>query len=264
MGVGGDPGDAAQRPLAGRTVVVTRAEHQASRLSDLLREQGADVLPVPVIAVAEPSDGGASLRAALERLAEVDWLVVTSRNGVARVDAASRAVGADLAAARLAAVGPGTRDALRELDLEVALVPDRFVAEGLLAAFPQPPDDRPGRVLLAQADGARPVLGEGLAAAGWDVEVVEAYRTIHPPIADDLVARAARADAITFTSASTVRGFVAAAGVDALPSVVVTIGPVTSAEAARLGVVVTVEADPHSIPGLVDAVAAALVDRPRT
>jgi uroporphyrinogen-III synthase len=248
-------------PLSGRTVVVTRAEHQASSLTDRLTALGADVLAVPVIAVAEPSDGGAGLRDALARLEQVDWLVVTSANGVERVVDATSVVGADLASVSLAAVGPGTRDALNERGLDVALVPERFVAEGLLEVFPAPPGHRPGRVLLAQADGARPVLREGLAATGWQVDVVEAYRTVHPPVSADLVARAAAADAVTFTSASTVRGFVAAAGVDVLPPVVVTIGPVTSAEAARLEVPVTAEADPHTIPGLAAAVVDALAAR---
>ena len=245
-------------PLSGRTVVVTRAEHQASALTDQLVALGAEVLAVPVIAVAEPVDGGAALREAVGRLEGGDWLVVTSANGVERVVEAAHAVGADLSSVSLAAVGPGTRDAFHGHGLDVALVPDRFVAEGLLAAFPSPPDHGPRRVVLAQADGARPVLREGLVGAGWEVEAVDAYRTVHPPVPADLVARASGADAITFTSASTVRGFVAAAGLGALPPVVVTIGRVTSEQARASGVEVTREADPHSIPGLVAAVVSSL------
>jgi uroporphyrinogen-III synthase len=133
-------------------------------------------------------------------------------------------------------------------------VPQRFVAEGLLEAFPSPPPGG-GRVLLAQAADARPVLGDGLREAGWTVDVVEAYRTVHPLVPTDRLAAAADADAITFTSASTVEGWLAAAGPGALPRVVVTIGPVTSAAAIAHGVAVDVEAPVHTIDGLVDAVA---------
>lgn len=242
--------------------MVTRSEHQASGIADRLVAAGATVVAVPVIAIEEPADGGEALRGALAAHDEVDWVVVTSVNGAERAVAAAAAVGADLSTVSLAAVGPGTRDALAAHGLDVDVVPDRFVAEGLLAAFPAPPIDRTGRVLLAQAEGARPVLREGLAAAGWDVRVVTAYRTVHPPVSAELVARAAAADAVTFTSASTVRGFVAAAGLDAVPPVVATIGPITSAEAVGLGVTVTVEAPVHTVAGLVDALISHLGRQP--
>ena len=128
---------------------------------------------MPLIEIAEPLDGGAALRRALARLDAFDWLVVTSANGAARV-AAGGAAHPDV---RLAAVGPATAAALadgagRPVDL-VAAVPQ---AEGLLAEFPP----APARVLLAQADRARRVLADGLAAAGHEVEAVAAYRTVGP------------------------------------------------------------------------------------
>ena len=247
-----EPDHRTERPLAGRTIVVTRATAQSSSLVEALRAHGAEVVPVPVIAVADPADGGEALSAAVADLDRYDWVVVTSANGAERAVAAAAAAGTDLSTVRLAAIGPGSRDALAAHGLDVDVVPDRFVAEGLLDAFAGQVDGG-RRVLLAQAEGARPVLREGLAAAGWDVDAVVAYRTVHPPLAPDLVARAAAADAVTFTSASTVRGFVAAAGLDAIPPVVATIGPITSAEAARLGVTVTVEAPVHTVAGVVDA-----------
>lgn len=243
--------------LAGRTVVVTRATAQASTLVEALEARGARVVAVPVIAIAEPSDGGASLAAALADVARYDWLVVTSANGAERVAARLVAGAVDRAATRIAAIGPGTVDALARRGVVADLVPDRFVAEGLLEAFPPPPAQG-GRVLLAQATAARPVLRDGLEAAGWHVDAVEAYRTVHPVIDAELLERARRADAVTFTSASTVQGFVAAAGPDAVPPVVASIGPITSAAARALGLLVTVEADPHTIPGLVDALERAL------
>jgi uroporphyrinogen-III synthase len=150
----------------------------------------------------------------------------------------------------VAAVGPGTAAALRDRHLVADLVPERAVAESLVDAFPE----GPGRVLLPQAAAARPVLATGLASKGWDVDVVEAYRTV--PVAAPPAAReaAARADAITFTSASTVSGFLDAVGPGGLPPVVVSIGPITSARARESGVAVHAEASPHTVEGLVDEV----------
>lgn len=250
---------AATGPLAGRTVVVTRATAQASTLVDALTGLGAEVVAVPVIAVEDPLDGGAALREAVAGLGAADWLVVTSTNGADRVAAALAATGrTSPAPASVAAIGPGTADALAAAGIEVTLVPERFVAEGLLAVFPPPPADGGGRVVLAQAAAARPVLRDGLRAAGWRVEAVEAYRTVHPAPAPDVLDRARAADAITFTSASTVHGYVAAAGADAVPPVVASIGPITSEAARSVGLRVAVEADPHTIPGLVAALAAHL------
>lgn len=248
-------------PLAGVRVVVTRASEQASSLASRLTGHGAAVIEVPTIAIVDASDGGRGLREALARIVEFDWLVITSPNGARRVAAAL--VDTDQVAmpprVKLAAVGPGTAATLDELGIEADLVPERFVAEGLLEAFPAPPPGG-GRVLLAQAAGARSVLAEGLDAEGWSVERAEAYRTDHPPVPADLLARVAAADVITFTSASTVRGWVAAAGVEATPPTVVSIGPVTTAAALELGIAVTAEADPHTIDGLISSIIGA-VDR---
>jgi uroporphyrinogen-III synthase/uroporphyrinogen III methyltransferase/synthase len=102
------------------------------------------------------------------------------------------------------------------------------------------------------------VLADGLRAAGWDVDAVVAYRTITADAAPVLVERARQADAITFTSGSTVTGYVAAAGAGAVPPVVVCIGPVTAAAAATAGIAVTAVAAEHTIAGLVAALEAAL------
>lgn len=243
------------RPLFGRRIVVTRATGQASELSGRLRSLGAEVVELPTIRIEDPADGGAALRASVARVRDFDWVVLTSPNGARRFCAELRD-GRDLAGVRLAAVGPGTGSALAEHGLVADLVPRRFVAEGLLEEFPGPPGDRPGRVLLARAAVAREVLPEGLRERGWDVEVVEAYRTL-PADLDDTARRAlAGAEAITFTSASTVENFLAAAGSDAAPPTVAAIGPITAAAARRAGLEVTLEADPHSIDGLVDALTA--------
>ncbi|MDQ3147169.1 MAG: uroporphyrinogen-III synthase, partial [Actinomycetota bacterium] len=107
--------------------------------------------------------------------------------------------------------------------------------------------------LLPQAAGARPALGEGLRAAGWEVQVAEAYRTAPVLPSPDALAAARAADAITFTSSSTVEHFVAAGGLDAVPSVVACIGPATAATARALGLTVDIEAAEHTVDGLVAA-----------
>jgi uroporphyrinogen III methyltransferase/synthase len=242
-----------RRPLFGRSVVVTRSRTQASALAAQLADLGADVVELPTIDIADPSDGGAALRDAVAKVAAFDWVVFTSTNAVERFCAHLRDA-RGLGAARVAAVGRATADALAKRNVAADLVPERFVAEALVDAFPE----GYGRVLLPQAADARPVLAEGLRAKGWTVDVVEAYRTVTASPPEATLRAAADADAITFTSSSTVTGFLDIAGLDAVPPVVASIGPITSRTASELGIEVTVEADPSTIEGLVDAVVRAL------
>jgi uroporphyrinogen-III synthase len=241
--------------LAGRRVVVTRASGQVGRLSELLVAEGAEVIEVPTITVVDPADGGETLRTAMRDL--WDWVVVTSPNGAERAVAAAGGRAA-AHAVRWAVVGPGTADALGAHGIRPALVPDRFVAEGLLDAFPRPPADGRGRVLVAQAENARPVLVDGLRAAGWEVSAVVAYRTVPVTPPPEQLAAAASADAVLFTSGSTVDAFVRAVGTAGLPPSVVVIGPVTAEAARRHGLAVAAVASPHSLEGLVAATMEAL------
>jgi uroporphyrinogen III methyltransferase/synthase len=262
-------------PLFGRTVVVTRARHQASALSARLAELGARPVEIPVIELTEPADGGAALRSAATRLAEgaFEWLLLTSANGVDRLFAHlpdSRAV-----RARVAAIGPGTAEALARYRVVPDLVPERYVAEGLLDVFPPVPPtravvaavaaaDTPGparpagaaRILLARAEEARDVLPDGLRQAGWDVEVVPAYRTVLGSVSDEDRRRAAAADAVCFTASSTVRNFLARQV--PVPPTVVCIGPVTAATATEAGLRVDAVAGRHDLDGLVEALVEAL------
>jgi uroporphyrinogen III methyltransferase/synthase len=238
-----------RRPLFGTSVVVTRAREQASELSARLVALGAAVVELPAIRCV-PNDF------TLPDLARFDWLVFTSANGIdAFFDRGLVPLGRDaraLAGLSLAAIGPGTAAALARRGLRPDFVPERFVAESLLDAFPA----GSGRVLLARAEVARDVLPEGLAAKGYDVEVLAVYRTEPVPADPELLERVRRGvDAITFTSSSTVDNFCDALGplpADVSPRVI-SIGPVTSASARAHGLSVDAEADPHTIDGLVDA-----------
>jgi uroporphyrinogen III methyltransferase/synthase len=240
-----------RRPLFGKRIVVTRAREQASSLSDRLAAFGAITIEVPTIVVSDPDDGGAALRAALGRAGDYDWLVVTSANGAARVLAQLHDA-RDLGGVRVAAIGPGTALALAAGNIRADLVPARYVAEALLEEFPRAANG--GRVLLARAAVARDVLPDGLRALGWDVDVVDAYRTVAAMPSRAQLDAVAGADIITFTSSSTVERFLELAGPSRVPPIVACIGPVTAATARARGVDVQIEATVHTIDGLVDAI----------
>jgi len=244
------------RPLFGKSVIVTRPRHQSSVLADRLRDEGANALIVPTIEIVDSLDEGAALSAAVEQLPSYDWVVLTSANGAQRFCERLRD-GRDLAGVKLAAIGPGTADVLADYNLVADLVPERFIAESLLEAFPLPLENDQRRVLLARAAVARDVLPDGLRELGWRVDVVDAYRTIPVEPTDAQRERIIGADIVTFTSSSTVENWVAAFGIDTLPNVVACIGPITADTARRAGLRVDVIADVHTIDGLVDA----LIDR---
>jgi uroporphyrinogen III methyltransferase/synthase len=235
-------------PLFRRSVVVTRAREQASELRSRLELLGAEVVELPAITI-EP------VEFTLPALDAYAWVVFTSANGVdAFWERGLQVSGLDsraLATVQIAAIGPGTADALARRGVRPDLVPERFVAESLLDAFPS----GSGRVLLARAEVARDVLPEGLATKGYEVDVLAVYRTVaatpDPATLERVLAGAV--DAITFTSSSTVTNFCAAAGVPASQPLVVSIGPVTSATARERGLRVDAEADPHTIDGLIEA-----------
>ena len=246
-------------PLAGRTVVVTRATDQAGSLACALRDRGATVVELPVIALVDSADEGAALIAAADRAVDggYDWIVVTSPNGAYRVVDALR--GRPFPG-RIAVVGAKTAEPFLNIGYAVDLVPAKALAEQLLAEFPAPTNGVAGsRVLLARAEMARDVLPDGLRAAGWAVDVVVAYRNVAPDVDPEVLVAASMADLVTFTSESTVHRyhglFAGPAGSSVAPVDAACIGPITAAAARSAGHRV-VEADAHSVAGLVDAIEA--------
>jgi len=244
-----------KRPLSGKTIVVTRSAQAGPRLAGLLRDVGARAIEVPTIALAPPTDRGDALATSVAKLRAggYAWAVFTSPNAVQRVfelvpDTRS------LGAVKVAAVGPATAEALSAYRVVADLVPSDYVAEGLLAAFPLPPPP-PALVFLPQAADARDELRRGLADAGWEVDAVEAYRTIPCNIERELLEAAGRADAICFASSSAVDSYVDQAGAagTTVPPVVACIGPVTAATARRRRLHVSAEASEHTLDGLVAA-----------
>ncbi len=235
-------------PLAGRTIAVTRARAQASPLAARLRALGATVVEAPVIRI-EP------IAATLPDLAGFDLLCVTSPNGARRLLECCRDA-RDLRGPAIAAIGPGTADTLRAGGIEADLIPPRAVAESLVEALAERPVRR---ALIARAEQARELLPDALRARGAEVEILPLYRTVAEPLDDDARAAALGADYVTFTSASAVRFFVAAAGPGGWGSDqrIVSIGPITSAELREHGLEPRIEASKHTPDGLVAALVAA-------
>jgi len=243
--------DAAGLLLDGRTVVVTRPEHQVADFSRLLAARGAQPIEVPMTRLVDAGDGGAALTDAVARLDDYDWVILTSPNGAERFVQALES-GNRIEGVQIAAVGPATAAVLTRARIPVGLVPERFVAEGLLDVFPGAPSGG-GAVLLPRAADARAALPEGLRARGWRVDDVAAYRNVAlSPTSRDLAAIAA-ADVITFTASSAVQSFVEQVGLSGLPPTVACIGPATTATALELGMSVAVEAETHTLEGLVAA-----------
>jgi len=249
------------RPLlAGRSVVVTRTRAQASSLVDRLAALGADVIELPVIAIADPVDGGSELAAAARRVADgaYGWVVVSSVNAVARFVDALEALD-EIPPVRWAAVGPATASALAERGQPAAVVPTDARAEALVETFPMAtPTSLP--VLFPRAETVRGTLAAGLRDKGWTVDEVVAYRTVGGTPPEDAMAKARGALAIAFSSSSTVARTVELLGTAGVPPVIVTIGPVTSVTVRQAGLTVSREATSHDVGGLVEAVVAAIAD----
>lgn len=251
------------RPLAGRLVVVTRPRRQAPDLAEPLVALGARVLVAPAVSILPPTDP-TPLEGALSEIQRYDWIVFTSANGVEevarRLEAAGRGPEA-LAAARVAAVGPGTRSALEGRGVSVELVPAVFRVEALVEALVEFESPRGKRFLLPRAEVANRILPKRLREEGGEVTEVVAYRTV-PDGEGAAAAREAlrrrEVSYVTFTSASTARGFVGAVGAHGIregqpPARIATIGPETSAAVREEGLVVDVEAEDHTVAGLVRA-----------
>lgn len=255
-----------RRPLLGRRVVVTRSRAQAGVLSDRLRALGAEVLELPTITIrALPEDAaGAAL---LDGIADRDLLVVTSANGVDALFARLEARGLDARAlsprTTVVAIGPATAERLRAHGVRADLVPQRYVAEGILDALDGTSLDG-ASVLVARARGSRAALVDGLRARGAHVHELLLYEAVALPAERDDLDAALAADAITFTASSTVTAFMGLlddtrrARVTEGGPAVISIGPITSATVAEAGLAVAAEAGEHTIPGVVDAVVSTL------
>jgi siroheme synthase/uroporphyrinogen-III synthase len=245
-------------PLGGRSVAVTRARAQASGLAQRLRKLGAHVVQAPVIRT-RPL-GGPPLDPT-----PYDLICLTSPTGVDCLFERIAAAGLDtraLARTHVAAIGPSTARALAAHGIAADIVPERFVAESLVEALAELPIRR---ALVARASEARDVLPNALSARGVEVSVLALYETIAEPLSPWSLTAAREADYITFTSSSTVRFFLEAAGGAGAISPhtrIVSIGPVTSATLREHGLEPHVLARRHDIEGVVEALLADAASTP--
>ena len=251
-------------PLVGRRVLVTRAAHQAGKLSDGLRALGAEPVEVPVLEISPPASFE-PLDAALRQLESYDWLILTSANAVRALVERARFLGLSLGKmtpSQVAAVGEATASAARKAGLKVAFVPEAYVAESLVEGLLQSLQHRPSsqRILLARAAVTRDVIPDALRTAGTVVDVVDAYRNFLPEAAPEQLRLALRTglDAATFTSSSSATHLAEAARAAkvAWPFALVpaiSIGPITSQTLHDLGWPPAAEADPSDITGLTAA-----------
>jgi uroporphyrinogen III methyltransferase/synthase len=244
-------------PLFGQRIVVTRDRTQAADFAEPLEALGAEALLLPVIEIRQAQDPK-PMNDAIARLDSYDWLIFTSANGVRyfieRLDQSTK----DLRwlRARICAIGPATKAAVEVLHLKVDLMPKEYVAESLVEAFAA--EDLKGkRILLPRAAVARDLVPRELTGRGATVDVVDAYQTVVPEgLEGRLRAILERTPHwITFTSSSTVTNFIASVGKEPLAQMkIASIGPITSATLREHGIEPTVEAKPHTIGGLVDAI----------
>jgi len=258
-----------KRPLAGRTVVITRAQDQANEFASELERYGASVVLCPTIEIRE-LESYERLDEAIEHLYGYDWLIFTSMNGVEyffqRLKTGNRNV-SDLDELKVCAIGEATADRLRDLHVHVDVIPEEFKAEGVFSAlerFVGGAEALAGlNVLIPRASVARDYLPKALEKAGARVDVVPAYRTELPTNLDRgrvAAMLSGATDCIAFTSSSTIKNLARLFDTEdlsgALAGVVIAcIGDITASTAADYGLQVKIQPQQFTIPALARAIA---------
>jgi uroporphyrinogen III methyltransferase/synthase len=252
-----------KQPLAGRTILITRAREQSGEFASRLQNLGAEVIEFPTIEIV-PLLSWEKLDRAIDRLPSYDWVIFTSVNGVdffwRRLSEKTKKpqIRSTL---KFCAIGPATARQLQARGIEVDYTPKEFVAEAILQGF-EKMAIQGKRILLARVKQARDILPKGLRTLGAEVEVVEAYRTVKPRggarrltgILSD-----GKVDVITFTSSSTVNHFVELLKKEKVGKLlkgiaIACIGPVTAQTAESLGLEVHIQPQEYTIPSLTQAI----------
>ncbi len=258
------------QPLAGRTIVITRARAQAAEFAATLEAAGARVVACPTIEIVAP-DSYAPLDQAITDLFGYDWLIFTSVNGVdfflRRLATLAHDV-SELDELRVCAIGTATADRLRDAHIHVDVVPEQFKAEGVFAAIESYIGGRAQfdrlNFLIPRAAVARDYLPQALAEAGARVDAVPAYRTVPPQTNDRARVEAmlvgGAVDCITFTSSSTVHNFAQLFDTTDLRALlqgvrVACIGDITAHTAAEHGLHTDIQPAEFTVPALARAIA---------
>ena len=256
-----------QKPLLGRSVVVTRAREQASGLAAQLADLGAEVIQFPTIDI-KPLEDYSSVDDAVRNLGAYDWLIFTSANGVKCFWERLETQGLDARALyglQVAAIGPATAQAVRTHGIAPDFVPEAYIAESVAEGLIGLGMDGK-KVLLPRAREAREVLPEELRKAGAQVDVLPVYETVPAAARRDEVLQRLEAgtlDAVTFGSSSTVDNFFAQIPADTIRNQpegkrvkFASIGPVTTKTLAKYGFACDIQPEDFTIPALVKALTA--------
>ncbi len=239
-------------PLVNVSVVVTRARHQIAPITDMLLDKGAIPIVIPVIDIEVSNEMRAALNQAIERHDHDSWVVFSSRNAVASV-LESEGGRALLERSRIACIGSATEKACLDARLRVDFLPTVADAETLIREFPPPESIASRRVTFFASDISRQIIEKGLAGRGYTVDRVVAYATVRAKVSPFVRHRARGADAIIFTSPSTVSGSIALFGIRHIPARIVSIGPSTSAAVSDSGLQLSAEARSRGREPLVGA-----------
>ena len=231
-----------------KKIVVTRSRSQSGSLLKKLSDIGLDVVSLPTIQI-QTSDGNIKqLHESIETLDTYDWVIFTSVNGVETFlkEVTDTTV---LDQVQIAAIGSGTKEALKVKGIKTDLVPINYLAEGLVDAFPE--YQKGGKILFPRGEKGRNIVPKNLRELGWQVDLIPIYRTTIPTNFDAFDNQVIQADSIIFTSTSTVENFVKMYGNKNMPNNIISIGPITSTTVYELGFQVALEANPHTIEGIV-------------
>jgi len=249
------------RPLFGKRVMVTRARHQASALSQVLAERGAEAIELPSIDIQPITDSG-ELDQVISNLQDYHWIIFTTINGVAAFWQRLNSLKMDsraLSGLQIGAIGPATAEALVVRGVTPDYVPETYTTEGILAGLGHRDITRQ-RFLLPRADKADRELVQGIRKLGAEVHEVIAYHTV--PVNESIAEAkqelvSGEIDVITFTSSSTVTNLVAAFQGEPLPinqAKIACIGPKTAEAATNAGIKVDIIAGEQTIWGLAEAI----------
>ncbi len=249
--------------LVGKKIIITRTREQAAELAGRLAAQGAMAIPFPTIEIRDP-DSWEPLDQALHQLSDYSWLIFTSVNGVQKFF--DRLIHLRIPFPspppfKVASIGPATARALQAQGIEVHVLPEAYMAEGLLASLDG--EINPGmKILIPRAKEAREILPEELRKTGARVDVVAAYQTVAPAggaACFQQILSSGPVDMIIFTSSSTVKNLGKILHPSALPAAlkglsVACIGPITAATAQEAGLRVDVMPDRFDVPSLVESI----------
>ena len=243
------------KPLFGKKILITRTRSQASKLSKMLSDFGANCIEIPSIKIVKPSDDYKAIDEALAKILDYHFIIFTSENGVKLFFERLKLKNLDtrsLANTKVATIGSSTATKLLEHGIIADFVPTEFKAEALIELLKGKVSDK--KVLIPRAEEAREILPQELTRCGAAVEVVPIYKTISAIEGkinlDDI-------DLVTFTSSSTVKNLIGVVGAEALKNIkTATIGPITADTLKDFGIEADIEAAEYTIAGLVEAILA--------